>query len=337
MHGVYKTHALPFPPEVLEVLRHAFVQANQGVVLIDADMVVRFVNAKARALWRLRPEQCDSNPSFSEFIYDIAAAGAYDVDPDALEEYVLRRFASVQSGDETPVDIRLAGNRTVRAQCTVLPDGCRLITYTEITDLVLRADYLQQLANVDVLTGLPNRGEFLRQGEAEWHRFRRYHHSFCVANFDIDHFHAINDEFGIDIGNRALLHVAAVCLREKRNTDLVARFGADKFAVLMPNTARNEARVFAERLRTAVACHPLYLDERPIRLTVSVGVAQSEAEMSGIAALMKSADEFLCIAKERSRNTLVHAANDTVVGTNLRGEPSASVLHQVWQPQKDRR
>jgi diguanylate cyclase (GGDEF)-like protein len=132
-----------------------------------------------------------------------------------------------------------------------------------------------------------------------------------------------------------------VCLHEKRNTDLVARFDADKFAVLMPNTARNEARVFAERLRTAVACHPLYLDERPIRLTVCVGVAQSEAEMSGIAALMKSADECLCIAKERSRNTLVHAANDTVVGTKLRGEPSASAklnrLHQAWQAHKDRR
>ena len=83
MHGVYKTHALPSPPEMFDVLRHAFVQADQGVVLIDADMVVRFVNAKARALWRLRPEQCDRDPLFSEFIYDVAAAGAYDVDPDA--------------------------------------------------------------------------------------------------------------------------------------------------------------------------------------------------------------------------------------------------------------
>jgi diguanylate cyclase (GGDEF)-like protein len=145
-----------------------------------------------------------------------------------------------------------------------------------------------------------------------------------VATFDIDHFHTINDEFGVDVGDRALLHVAAVCLRDKRNTDLVARLGSDKFAVLMPNTVGNEARVFAERLRTAVACYPLYLDERPIRLTVSVGVAQSAAEMSGIAALLKSADECLCIAKERGRNTLVHAANDTEAVINFRGKPSAS-------------
>lgn len=314
MHEAHGNHARPFRPDVLEILRHAFVQADYGVVLIDGDMVVRFVNAKARALWRLRPEQCDHSPPFSKFIYDIAAAGAYDVDPDGLEEYVLRRFASVQSSDATPVDIPLAGNRTLRAQCTVLPDGCRLLTYTEVTDLVLRVDYFQQLASADKLTGLPNRGEFLRQGEAEWHRYRRYDHAFCVTTFDIDHLHTINDEYGVDIGDRALLHVAAICLREKRNTDLVARMRTDKFGVLMPNTAGNEARAFAERLRTAVLCYPLYFDETPIRLTISLGVAQSQPEMEGIAALIEAADDCLCVAKAHGRNATVHTANDVGVG-----------------------
>jgi len=287
---------------MLEVLRHAFVQADQGIVLIDPEMLVRFVNAKARDLWQLRPEQCDCNPPFSEFIFNIAAAGAYDVDPDALDEYVLRRFASVQSGNATPEDIRVAGNRIVRAQCTALPDGCRLLIYTEITDLVMRADAFQQLANTDSLTGLPNRGEFLRQGEAEWHRFRRYDHGFSVVVFDIDDVHTINDHFGIDVANRAILHVAAVCLREARLTDSVARLGAVKFAVLMPKTAGDDARIFADRLRTAVACYPLYLDERPLGLTISAGVAQSEAEMSGIAALLKAADE------RPSQTTVFHIA-----------------------------
>ena len=322
MHGTHGNHALAFRTDALAILRHAFVQADHGVVLIDGDMVVRFVNAKARALLRLRMEQCNGNPPFSQFIYDIAAAGAYDVDPDALEEYVLRRFAAVQSGDATPIDIRLAGNRTVRAQCTVLPDGSRLLTYIEVTDLVLRADYFQQSANVDNLTGLPNRGEFLRQGEAEWRRYRRYHHAFCVATFDIDHFREINEEYGVDVGDRALLHVASVCLGEMRNTDLVARLGADKFGVLMPNTAGSEARTFAERLRTAVVCYPLYFDETPIRLTISLGVAQSEPEMSGIAALMKAADECLCVAKAHGPNAAMHTANDVGVSNALRGDPT---------------
>ena len=59
----------------LGALGPAFEWADQSVVLIDRHMVVRFVSAKARALWRLSQEQCESNPPFAEFIYNIAAAG----------------------------------------------------------------------------------------------------------------------------------------------------------------------------------------------------------------------------------------------------------------------
>ena len=93
----------------------AFEWADQSIVLIDSQMCVRFVSLKARALWRLSIEQCESNPSFAEFIYDIAAAGAYDIGPDALEEFVLERFATVQSGDSRPVDIRVPGNRSCQS------------------------------------------------------------------------------------------------------------------------------------------------------------------------------------------------------------------------------
>src|SRR4051812_3824587 len=89
----------------LGALGPSFEWADQSVVLIDHGMVVRFVSAKARALWRLSKVQCESNPPFAEFIFNIAAAGAYDLEPDVLEEYVLERFATVQSGDTRPVDI----------------------------------------------------------------------------------------------------------------------------------------------------------------------------------------------------------------------------------------
>ena len=282
----------------LDALGPAFECADQGVVLIDPQMIVRFVSPKARSLWRLSPEQCDSDPPFSEFIYNIAAAGAYDIDPDALEEYVLERFASVQSGDPTPVDIRVTGNRVVRAQCTVLPDGCRLLTHTDVTDLVLRAEYFRELANVDALTGLPNRHGFLNRGEAEWLRFRRYHHSFSVITACVEGLQSIHDEFGAEVVNRAILHVAAVCVREQRTTDLVARLASSKFGILMPHTTVEEARILADRLRTALSCYPLYVDETPLRLFISLGVAESKPELSGVAALLKAADEYRCVARD---------------------------------------
>ena len=268
--------------------------ADQSVVLIDRQMAVRFVSPKARALWRLSKEQCESNPPFAEFIYNIAAAGAYDIRPDALEEFVLERFATVQSGDPRPVDIRIPGNRVVRAQCTVMPDGSRLLTHTDITDLVLRAEYFQELANMDVLTALPNRHVFLNRGETEWHRYRRYHHPFSVITSCIEGLERIGERFGTAIINSAVVHVAAICVREKRTTDLVARLASDRFGLLLPHTSGEEALILAGRLQTALACYPLYVDETPIRLTISLGVAESKPEMSGIAALLKAADACGC-------------------------------------------
>ena len=272
----------------------AFEWADQSIVLIDSQMVVRFVSQKARALWRLSREQCESNPPFAEFIYSIAAAGAYDIGPDALEDYVLERFATVQAGDPRPVDIRVSGNCVVRAQCTVLPDGSRLLTHTDVTDLILRAEYFRELANSDLLTGLPNRHIFLSRGETEWNRFRRYHHPFSVITCCIEGLAGISDKFGDEFANSAVLHVVAICVREKRATDSVARLASDKFGLLLPHTTREEALTFANRLRNAVACYPLYFDELPVRLSLTLGMAEANSEMSGIAALLKAAEDFRC-------------------------------------------
>ena len=190
----------------------------------------------------------------------------------------------------------------MRAQCTLLPDGSRLLTHTDVTDLVLRAEYFQERANVDVLTDLPNRHVFLNRGEAEWHRFRRYHNPFSVITSCIEGLERIGRQFGMEMVDRAVLHVAVICLREKRTTDFLARLASDKFGLLLPHTTSEEALSFADRLQTTLACYPLYFDETPIQLTISLGIAQSRAEMSGIAALLQAADDCRCrcITSDRS-------------------------------------
>ena len=308
MPSIGTTSAQASDAQMLGALGSTLEWADQSVVLIDRQMIVRFVSPKARALWRLGKELCESNPPFAELIYNIAAAGAYDVGPEALEEYVLERFATVQSGDPRPVDIRLPGNRIVRAQCTMLPDGSRLLTHTDITDLVLRVEHFQELANVDVLTGVPNRYVFLNRGEAEWHRFRRYHDPFSVITSCIDGLEKISRQFAPEMVNRAILHVAAIWLNEKRTTDFFARLASDKFGLLLPHTTGEEARTLAGRLRTTLAGYPLYFGETPIRLTVTFGVAQSQSEMSGIAALLQAADDrrSRCKTSDRSDGAPLH-------------------------------
>lgn len=291
----------------LGLLREAVENVDQGIVIIDAAMRVCLVNSKARALWRLCDKHCAGRPLFSEFIYNIAAAGAYDLSPDELAGYVLRRFETVHNGDNTPVDIRTHNGRIIRAQVTPLPSGGRMLTHTDITDLILHADHFRQLANSDALTGLPNGRDFFAKARIEWDRFRRYHAPFCIAVVDIDRFKRINDDFGHDIGDRAILHVACILEHSKRTTDLVARTGGDEFCILMPNTSEPDAACFGERLRLAVAHYPLYVDENPIVSTISIGVAEADDLLSGVEALIKNADERLYLAKRQAQEASIAA------------------------------
>ena len=286
----------------LGLLREAVENVDQGIVIIDSAMRVCLANAKARAIWRLRDEHCAGRPLFSEFIYNIAAAGAYDLSADELAGYVLRRFETVDTGDSTPVDIRTREGRIIRAQVTPLPSGGRMLTHTDITDLIQHADHFRQLANSDALTGLPNQREFLARARAEWDRFRRYHAPFSIAVVDIDRFKRVNDDYGHDVGDRAILHVACILEHGKRTTDLVARTGGDEFCILMPNTCEFDAACFGERLRAAVAHYPLYVEEKPIAATISIGIAEAQDSLPGVEALIKTADERLYAAKRHGRD-----------------------------------
>jgi diguanylate cyclase (GGDEF)-like protein len=119
---------------------------------------------------------------------------------------------------------------------------------------------------------------------------------------DVDHFKAVNDRFGHAAGDRVLTIIAAVCRSAKRDSDTVARIGGEEFAVLLPETNLEAARVVAERLRHLVMeCAPTVNGEKP-ELTVSVGVATATLGMSGTNALLQLADEALYQAKGTGRN-----------------------------------
>jgi diguanylate cyclase (GGDEF)-like protein len=179
-----------------------------------------------------------------------------------------------------------------------------MLTYTEVTDLVDRAEQQELLATTDVLTGLYNRRQFLRVAEAEWDRFVRYQRQFSLLYFDIDNFKAINDRLGHDAGDRAIMRIAEVCNRERRASDIVARMGGDEFVVLLPETDQGAALLFAERLRDAVGSTPLDADGISIDLTISIGVAHAELGLGGMKELLKLADAQLYRAKKDGRNCI---------------------------------
>jgi PAS domain-containing protein len=100
----------------LSVLRAALDQSEVGVVLLDNELGARFINRAYRNLWQLSDKVADSKPSFISLLYHARDAQAYDVSADQMEEYIAGRVASVQMGDERPVDLRLTNGKVIRCR-----------------------------------------------------------------------------------------------------------------------------------------------------------------------------------------------------------------------------
>jgi diguanylate cyclase (GGDEF)-like protein len=287
-------------------LRAALDEVDHGLVLLDADLRAVFINRAFRDLWKLPDAVAQRGPHFLELLHHGRNTGAYAVPPHELDAYVAQRMALVRAGDEQPIDLRLSDGQVTRFRGKVLPDGGRMLSYGNVTDLVNHAEEQQALATTDGLTRAHNRRSFLALADAEWERFRRQGGAFSLLLADIDHFKTVNDRFGHDVGDTVLVRFADIFRMIGRDSDVLARLGGEEFAVLMPDTDRHEAVQLAERLRRAVA----ESDARQPRITVSIGIAQAEAGVTDISDLMKRADIALYDAKRQGRNRVATARDD---------------------------
>jgi diguanylate cyclase (GGDEF)-like protein len=237
-------------------------------------------------------------PYYGDLLKAAAAASAVN-----LEDYVAQRLAWVASGDAAATDLNMSDGTVLRCQLARLPNGGRMLIYSDVTDIVRAAQEMEQLATIDGMTGIYNRRHFLTMADREWDRARRYGRPLSFLMIDIDYFKAINDRFGHEIGDRAIIHVASLAGGCKRTTDVLARIGGEEFALLLPETEIGQAEAVAERMRCEVAKSPVA--EVAHCATVSIGVATADKTMTGISDLMKMADQALYAAKRNGRNRVV--------------------------------
>jgi two-component system cell cycle response regulator len=166
---------------------------------------------------------------------------------------------------------------------------------------------LQRQARHDALTGLLTRHALMEELEREWSRACRTGQPLCCAMLDLDYFKRINDTYGHAAGDVALQTAAAAVRAESRQTDFPGRYGGEEFCVLLPGTSQQQAMVWAERVRARIAKDPLELQNTPLRLTASLGVAERTSTMSRPEALLERADQALRLAKQLGRNRVVAA------------------------------
>jgi diguanylate cyclase (GGDEF)-like protein len=214
----------------------------------------------------------------------------------------------------------------------VMPDGWRWLSHDLLRQLSTAAFYLLMLANafgclllarerlqgdlarletLDLVTKAPNR-RGLFNALAPWLALaRRPGSPTALVVLDLDSFKRVNDGYGHPAGDVVLRHVADLCKRQLRDSDLLGRLVGGEFALLLPRTGLEEAMLVAERMRAAIASTPVKTERALISMTASFGVTTIRPDDSNVT-LFGRAGAAMRAAKEAGRNQVCAAPRETI-------------------------
>lgn len=161
-----------------------------------------------------------------------------------------------------------------------------------------------QYATIDALTNLNNRRQFEIRLAQEIATTKRQNNPLCAMMIDIDFFKKVNDTYGHASGDEVLRTVAATIKEHLRESDIASRYGGEEFAILLPFTNIEEAKIVGERLRKAVEVQMIKLEDLSIQVTISMGITEFGYDETG-EQLFERADKALYQAKEGGRNKVM--------------------------------
>jgi diguanylate cyclase (GGDEF)-like protein/PAS domain S-box-containing protein len=206
-----------------------------------------------------------------------------------------------------------ANARLVRDPATNKPSAA-VVIMRDITERKTLEEKLSTLARTDGLTGILNRRAFDEALRREWKRTLRQGSLISLLLLDIDQFKLFNDRYGHQAGDDCLRAAAATITASVRATDIVARYGGEEIAIILPSTGASGGIEAAEKIRAAIQTMQFTNDAHPAGegwITASIGVATALGQVDGTIpmpeALLRLADKALYKAKRAGRNRVESA------------------------------
>jgi diguanylate cyclase (GGDEF)-like protein len=187
----------------------------------------------------------------------------------------------------------------VNASVAELDDNYNIvITFHNINELEEQKRAFEKSATMDALTRVANRMKFDMILEQQIEMSKRYNHSFALILLDIDNFKMINDTYGHSVGDNILVELAMLMKNSVRKSDMVARWGGEEFAIILPQSRVKTAMKIAEKLRLKIENNSF---EDGLNVTCSFGVCDYKKSYS-VKTLIECVDEKLYEAKHSGKN-----------------------------------
>jgi len=218
--------------------------------------------------------------------------------------------------------------------CPVGETDCGIIS--EVAELRQNLAELSSLVRTDTLTGIANYRYFLQALEQEIERTQRSGQPTSLIMIDIDFFKKINDQWGHEVGNQALIHLSRLLQQIVRKLDIPCRYGGEEFAVILPDTHLAACLPVAERIRQGIEKSPLTVAGQPLPMTVSLGISTyTDKQKTTMEELVAQADQYLYQAKESGRNCICHAQLTSVDIVTTEEKQALSQLFGSGTTKKD--
>jgi diguanylate cyclase (GGDEF)-like protein len=207
---------------------------------------------------------------------------------------------------------------TIEQQASDVNEYARRLD-TAYKDLESTSAQLKEFSFKDEVTGLYNRRFFSIRLEEEVSRYRRFNHPVSVVLLDLDGFKAVNDDLGHGAGDETLRAMAEILLKQSRGINVICRYGGDEFAVLLVETSKSGARLYADRIRYVLST---WTFAHGRRVTASFGIASLPEDVAPAAdELIRAADEALYAAKRAGKNRV--SVHEDVAAGRTAARPGA--------------
>lgn len=304
-----------------ELLAFIVDRANVGVFIVNADLEILLWN-------RFMASNSGKNAE------DVVGKKLFDCFPDLPQRWFAKKVSSVfmlknfafTSWEQRPYLFPFKHNRPVTSgmefmcqDLTLMPiknadgevDKVCIVVFDATDTAIYRTMHqaamkkLEMVSRIDGLTQLFNRSHWQSRLSEEFSRAARYQTPLSLIMFDLDHFKKVNDTYGHLGGDAVLCSVSRAVRNSLRENDIAGRYGGEEFGIILPNTPESGAMVVAERIRASIEASPIPFEDREIKATSSLGVAEYKPGVADCEELIAQADAALYRAKEGGRNRVI--------------------------------